>query len=167
MPQTRSRSRSSRNLSKLNSVFHSNLIILDNNTHPLLLAADNTRFQLDKSVQWDAQVGYLLSRQIEEVGIQATKNSLMTHNNQRLSLSLKLKDYRLQSIDHIHVRFSAGISVAQLVMVTGAELLGELRLHLIIGQAVAYADFNLTKSPPLNQALASDTHSGFLSAAHR
>lgn len=87
----------------------------------LCLAPVGLGRQLDQRVQGHLDVGQVSEFLIQEVAQNASKDSLVSHE-ENVALALQLHHDRLQSRNQVLIALSTGVSVRQLILVPRLEL---------------------------------------------
>lgn len=122
--------------------------------------------ELDNGLRGDFDVGDVLRRHRAETAIETAQDSLVTNDERGGRLFLKALDDGLKTSDDIFVALALGVSVTELVLLTGLELLRKVALDLLVGETVADADANLLEFPPAFDDVAGHRLSGLDGALH-
>lgn len=122
--------------------------------------------ELDDGLRGYFDVGDVLRRNRAETAIETTQDSLVSNDKRGGRLFLKALDDGLKTSDDIFVALALGVSVTELVLLTGLELLRKVALDLLVGEAVADTDANLLEFPPALDDVAGDGLSGQDGALH-
>lgn len=120
----------------------------DTGLEALLLGAVGAGGQLDECVQGHLHPGGLFLRDVHEVGVDATEDSLVGDDDDVLA-ALQLHDDGFETDDDVAVGLAAAVAVVVLVLVAGLEVLGVLLGDLLVGQAIADAGVQLVECLPL------------------
>jgi len=122
--------------------------------------------ELDDGLRRDFDVGDVLRWHRAETAVETAQDSLVADDERGGRLLLEALDDGLKTSDDILVALTLGVSVAELVLLTRLELLGEVAFDLLVREAVADADANLLEFPPALDDVAGDGLSGLDGALH-
>lgn len=114
----------------------------------LLVGAVCPGGELDERVQRHVHPGTLGLVLLHEVGVDASQDRLVRHDQDVLA-ALQLHDDGLEADHHVTVRLAPAVPVVVLVLVAGCEVVGEPVLDLLVREPVAYTRVELVERLPL------------------
>lgn len=122
--------------------------------------------EFDDGLRGDLDVRDVLRRHRAETAIETTQDSLVADNERGGRLFLKTLDDGLKTADNVFVALALWVSVAELVLLARLELLREVALDFLVGEAVTDADANLLEFPPALDDVAGHGLGGLDGAFH-
>lgn len=114
---------------------------------PLFVRPVRTGRQLYQRMKRNLHPWALLLGSVEEVGVDATEDSLVGHDHDILT-TLQFHDDWFQANDNIPVRLSSTVAVVVLVFVSSCEVIGVLLGNILVSEPVANTGVEFVQSLP-------------------